>query len=411
MLCLGLALGQSPGDGTKQPAAGPSGRKPTARGKITSLSGEIKEYKDAKTGARVKRLTGDGSENVHPYFTSASFVGDGAERVIFTSDRSGRFQHYLLEIGKGRLVQLTDGEKLRPNMLCLAPGGRLFYFDGGELRMVVVDTLEDRALYRSPGDTEPQLPTCTADGKFVAFVNRQKRESSTETGRIYSTMPETYYQHPSCVVMRVNADSGEAVAAWGEPEWISHVLIHPTRPNLILFCHEGGNCVRQRMWTVDLNETLARQAKPLYPQRPGEFCVHEYFTRSGDVGFQSASDVDGGREEYNSFIRPDGTWIRQFLLPGPRPGHVQSNSDSSLIIGDGGYRTPKDRDGNSYMALMTHRGGREEVRRLCQHNTSWKTQWSHPHAVFSADDRWVVFNSDELGGKCNVYVAEVASLG
>ena len=31
--------------------------------------------------------------------------------------------------------------------------------------------------------------------------------------------------------------------------------------------------------------------------------------------------------------------------------------------------------------------------------------------MFSVDDRWVVFNSDELGGKCNVYVAEVASLG
>lgn len=386
-----------------------SDKTPSARGKTISIASEIKEYRDKATGARVRRLTGDGSDNVHPYFTSATFLGEDAARLVLTSNRTGSFQHYLLEVKSGRLVQLTDGQKLSPNLVCVAPSGRVFYMDGGELRMVVADTLEDRLLYRCPGGTQPHLPTCTADGKFVAFAYAAKRELSTETGKIYSTMAETYYQHPSCVVMRINADTSEAVAAWGELNWISHVLIHPTQPDVILFCHEGGSNVSQRMWTVDLNEKIARQAHPLYPQKPGEFCVHEYFTRQGDVGFQYTLTTNGQREDFNAFIRPDGTWIRQFRLPGQRPGHIQSNSDNSLLIGDRGHRTENDADGGAYMSLMTHRGGSEELRRLCRHDTSWKTQWSHPHPVFSRDDLWVVYNSDAAGGKCNVYMAEVGS--
>lgn len=58
-------------------------------------------------------------------------------------------------------------------------------------------------------------------------------------------------------------------------------------------------------------------------QRPNEFCVHECFTRGGEVGFQYEVDRDGKREYYSAFVRPDGIWIRQYLLPGRRPGHIQ----------------------------------------------------------------------------------------
>jgi hypothetical protein len=79
---------------------------------------------------------------------------------------------------------------------------------------------------------------------------------------------------------------------------------------------EGGSYVNQRMWTVDLSKRRGRKAQPLYVQRPREFCVHEYFTRQGEVGFQYEVEREGQIEYYNCFIRPDGTWIRQFLLPG-----------------------------------------------------------------------------------------------
>lgn len=392
-----------------QPAAG-SPPAAAGRGTVRQVQSEIKEYKDPKTGARIRRLTGDGSSNVHPYFTSWAFVGDGAEQAIFASDRSGAYQWHLLDVPAARLVQLTAGEKISPNMACLARSGRLFYFDGPALRAVRTDTLEDRELYRVPAGFLPALPTCTADGRYVAFAYCQEAVLSTETGRIYSTMHERYYQHPHSVVMRIDTESGEAVAGWGETAWISHVLIHPTQPNLILFCHEGGStCVKQRMWVVDLDDKQMRQARPLYPQQPGESCVHEYFTQQGDVGFQYSLDRGEAREEYNAFVRPDGTWIRQYLFSGPRPGHIQSNSDNSLLVGDRAYLGPDDKEGGQYLGLMTHVGGHVQVRRLAWHGTSWRTQASHGHPSFSPDDRWVVYNSDVE--KCdNVYMADVESV-
>jgi oligogalacturonide lyase len=380
------------------------------RGRVRQVRGEIKEYKDPKTGARVRRLTGDGSSNVHPYFTSWSFVGDNADHAVFASNRSGAYQWHLLEIPTGRLVQLTAGGRLSPNMACVARDGRLFYFDGPVLHSVRTDTLEDRELYRVPAGFKPALPTCSADGNYVAFAYCQETALSTETGRIYATMHERYYQHPHSVVMRIDTRSGAAVAAWGEPTWISHTLIHPTQPNLILFCHEGGGtCVDQRMWMVNLEDVQMRKAAPLYPQRPGESCVHEYFTQQGDVGFQYSLDRAGHREEYNAFIRPDGTWIRQYLFPGQRPGHIQSNSDNTLVVGDRAYLNANDKEGGQYLGLMTHANGRVQVRRLAWHGTSWLTQNSHGHPSFSPDDRWVVYNSD-VEKSDNVYVADVQSL-
>lgn len=390
------------------PAIQTDGKTNGRRGFVQRVGKEIQEAKDPETGARVRRLTADGSDNVHIYFTSESFLDGVSDRLIFTSNRSGKFQHHLLEIAAGRLVQLTEGDEVRPNMLCVDPGGRLFYFDGPELHALKLDGLEDRVIYRCPEGTRPSLPTCTADGRYVAFVYREDRAVSTETGRIYSTMAETYYQRPSCVIMRIDTENGAAAAAWGERAWISHTLIHPTRPELLVFCHEGGSFVKQRMWTVDISQRRGRQAKPLYVQRDGEFCVHEYFTRQGEVGFQYEVEREGQIEYYNCFIRPDGTWLRQFLLPGRRPGHMQSNTDNTLLVGDCGYLGPDDRDGRYYMSLMTHANGRAYVRRLCPREPG-STQHSHGHPVFSLDDRWVLYNS-KIGDTHNVYMADVESI-
>jgi oligogalacturonide lyase len=399
-----------PAQAPRPSAEGTTSATTGSRGKVQDVRSEIKEYKDPKTGGRVRRLTGDGSSNIHPYFTSSAFVGGDADSAVFISNRSGAYQWHLLKVSAARLVQLTAGPKLSPNMACLARSGRLFYFDDQVLRAVHTDTLEDRELYRVPPGYKPALPTCTADGRYVAFAYCQETAQSTETGRIYSTMHERYYQHPHSVIMRVDAESGEVVAAWGDATWISHVLIHPTEPNLILFCHEGGStCVQQRMWIADLRHKQARKARPVYPQRPGESCVHEYFTQQGDVGFQYTLDREGGSEEYNAFIRPDGTWVRQYRLPGPRPGHIQSNSDNSLVVGDRAFLSSGDKDGAHFISLMTHVNGHVQVRRLAWHGSSWRTQASHGHPSFSPDDRWVIYNSDE--GKCdNVYVADVQSI-
>jgi oligogalacturonide lyase len=268
--------------------------------------------------------------------------------------------------------------------------------------------MDDREIYRVPKGWRPQLMSCTAKGDYVAFSYREELDVSTETGRIYSTMAETYYQHPTCVIMRVKAATGEPAAVWGERNWISHTIIHPLQPDIILFCHEGGSHVAQRMWIVDAAQARGRKAVPLYPQKPGEFCVHEYFTRKGEVGVQYEVDRGNGMEYYNAFMRPDGSWLRQYLLPGRRPGHIQSNTDNTMVVGDCGYLGPDDKDGANFMSVMTHVNGKEKVRRLCRRKPG-PTQFSHGHPVFSLDDRWVIFNS-RIGERENIFMADVESI-
>jgi oligogalacturonide lyase len=204
--------------------------------------------------------------------------------------------------------------------------------------------------------------------------------------------------------MRIDTGSGEPKAVWGENAWISHVIIHPHQPDIIVFCHEGGSMSKQRMFTVDASVRRGRQPSPLYLQRPGESCVHEYFTREGEGGFQYEVEREGRMEYYNAFIRPDGTWIRQYLLPGRRPGHIQSNTDNTLIVGDKGHLSADDTTGGDYMSLMTHSNGREHVRRLCR-RVPGPTQYSHGHPVFSWDDKWVLFNS-RLGAREGISIAD-----
>jgi len=370
---------------------------------------QVKEYTDDETGARMRRLTGDGSDNAHLYFTSTSFLGDGAERLIVSSDRLGDRAYFMLDIPEATLTQVTDASETPFSQACLDPAGRLFAFRGNSLMVVDLDTLEAEEIYRVPDGYTPALPTCTADGSHVAFAYRERLPVSTETGVIYATMGERYYQHPGSVIIRVETESGAAEAAWGERNWISHVCIHPSNPDLILFCHEGGSYVQQRMWTIDLTEGRGRQAKPLFRQFFGEACCHEYFTREGEVGFQASVPRGDGWEGYNCFVRADGTWLRQFLLPGPRPGHIQSNSDNTLVVGDRAHRSHDDPEGGAFMSLIRHEDGRGVVTRLCRHDTSWKTQISHPHPIFSPDDQWALFSSD-AGGSGNVYMADLTSV-
>jgi hypothetical protein len=142
-------------------------------------------------------------------------------------------------------------------------------------------------------------------------------------------------------------------------------------------------------------------------REPRRIHRHEYFTREGEVGFQYEVERPGKMEYFNAFIRTDA-WIRQYRLPGLRPGHIQSHSDNTLIVGDRGFPSFDDKDGANYMSLMTHGNGIAHLGRLCRHQPG-PTQPSHGHPVFSPDDRWVIFNS-RLGPKENIAMADVTSI-
>jgi oligogalacturonide lyase len=368
---------------------------------------EIHEYADPTTGARVKRLTAGDAHNHHLYFTASSYTKDG--HIVFGSERTGSPQLFLMQMPSGQIVQLTDEPGLRPQLTCLHPHRDVAYYTTERcVKQVNLQSFATEVLYEAPEGFRLSLPSITADGSRIAIAYSQKLATSTETGRIYSTMAEHYYQRPISCIVTIETDGSGPQVIWGERAWISHVCINPVDRDCVVYCHEGGSWVKQRMWVVRASGTH-QEAQPLMVQRPGEIAYHEYFTRDGQIGVQMHAPAAEGREFYHCFMRPDGSWLRQYRLPGLASGHIQSNSDNSVRIADRAYRAPDDRAGEQMMGLYRFDGGWDRVTWLCERGGDFSLQIGHGHPIFSPDDRWGLFTSNR-DGMCQVYTVEIGSV-
>ena len=353
---------------------------------------ERRRLTDAETGATVWQLTDSPAHDYHLYFTSTSFAPDGSS-LVFGSERTGDSQLFRMDLSDGRITQLTSGDSIRAQGAALSRDGLcLHFFAGPRLQILDIDTLVERTLYEVPSRFSGGTITVTDDGKTVAFVEVERVQLKTQTGRIYSGMEEMFRRRPHCRIMTVGTDSGSARTVHADDVWISHVLISPTDPELVLFCHEGGLLVSQRMWTV----RAGRAPAPLRVQQPGEFVVHEYWTRDGKrVGYHGLHG-DPPKPMFG-FIKPDNTDCTEFAAP-DRVGHYQTNSDDSHQVTDHG----------THIHLVTIDADEPiaHYEKVCRHDTSWSRQCGHPHPIFSPDDRSILFSSDP-DGITDVYLAEI----
>lgn len=365
---------------------------------------------DPDTGVDVTRVSDDHGDTIFPYFTQVLFTDDG-EDLLVSSNRTGTWQAYLLCVSTGELRQLTDEpEGIRAHGSTVLPTkGAVAFLTGNVLKRVNLDGSGTRTLYEAPQGFSPSILAPSADGASVTFAYSEGLALSTETGRIYSTMAERLYRRPASVVMRVDTESGAAAALWGEREWISHVNVSPVDGDIVVFCHEGSWHLVQRMWTL---RASTGKVWPLVEQRRLlERSGHEFFTRSGRVVTQYSWRFHASAKDWvplDVFVNPDGSAPQAFRYLHGRPSHVQVAGDEALGVGDCAFPSAGFADGRSYMGLIRYEDERAVMTALCRHDSSWLTQHSHPHPIFSPDDRWVYFNTDR-GGRCNIYRAPVPS--
>ncbi len=366
---------------------------------------EFTAAEDPDTGVEVTRLTDDQGDTIFPYFTQPVFADDG-ERLLLSSNRAGDWQAYLLNLSSKQLVQLTDEEggishhastMLPTQSACAVIAGR-------QVKRVPLDGGQAETLYEIPEGFRASILSPTADGTSVTFAYVEKLNLSTQTGKLYSGMLETLYRRPASVVVRAMTDGSGALALWGEREWISHVNVSPTDGDIVVFCHEGPWHLVQRLWVVRAG---THELWPLLPQRRYlDRSGHEYFTAGGRLVTQWSTretPSSGQFTCYNAIVDPSGEHLEMFRYEGPQPSHIQTSPDEALLVGDA-CLLPELPDGRSFMCLVRHEGERAIKQPLCRHDTSWLTQHSHPHPVFTLSGENVVFNSDR-GGRSNVYRA------
>ena len=358
---------------------------------------EKTRYTDPETGHTVWQLTASPGHDHHLYFTTTSFLPAG-RRLVFSSDRGGKFDHYLMDLETGEITQLTDaGGRLNSIGSGIDPRGEWLYFwEGSDLKALSFETLEERCLYRLPEGFRGHLLSASAEGSRLAFAVVPILELKSQTAKIYSGMKEMFERCDRSDVVVVRTDGSGHGVAYSEDCWVSHVNVCPSDPDLILYCHEGSwDGVDQRMWLVRSDGSHRR---PLRPQEPADALGHEYWLDDGiTVGYHGGRGPQ--KEGIFGLIKKDGTDCREYVLPASC-GHCQSTH--------AGDRHVTDRLGGEPYIWEIHPqdDGTARCTKVAKHAGTFELQIGHPHPIISPDDRWVLYTSDR-GGRCNVYMAEL----
>jgi len=377
---------------------------------------------DAQTGRRVQQLTALGS-NYQLYFYNPSVTPDGAS-LVFYSDRSGPSNLFRLSLASGEIVQLTDAAPARAEywpftppirgvgacLAALAEGGRaLYYFVGHTLLAVNLASLETRRMLELPADRRPSILHADAAGDTLVFATWDEALFQSYAQRAAPEHPfaeAAHLQETTSTILRLDTRTGHAEEVLRrEAFWINHVLVHPTRPHQILFCHEFATAA-DRMWLLDTE----RGTCAVVPgQAPDEWYEHEFWSADGArICFHGGWHSQAERA-FCGWHAPDSGQTQRFVhhTPGRGYAHYNLHPFGQAMVTDGEARPGCISKVHLRDGAPGSRAGAQVFEVLCRHDTEEpvEDQRAHPHPSFTPDGRRVVFTANH-GGQSHIYLVD-----
>src|SRR5579871_605663 len=140
------------------------------------LTAGVFRYADPATEFPVTRLT-------DPAYASipAAFYNRGISKhnfMLYSSDVTGRFEIYRMDLKTGQAKQLTECETLNPGSLTLLAEDRGFcYLDGERVMQSAMSGARARELYRAAECFEIGAMSMAEDGLYAAVVERKAGKS------------------------------------------------------------------------------------------------------------------------------------------------------------------------------------------------------------------------------------------
>lgn len=354
------------------------------------------------------------------YFTGSSLTRDDASLVCI-GEAEGMPNLYRIDLADGETRRLTDnrvgkllsyvyfdGEPYRglgkASVSLDTNTGRVFYLQGREIRRVDPDGAE-HTLATYPEGQMTGFTHVSSDGRrlCVPTVDARAFEGTTDPRHRRLAIDQRVRAEGLSSHLRVyDTDSGELLSCEPVPSaWVTHVQFRPGDPGTILYNHEwpAEHCGERRVWLWD-----GKEHYPLRPHTPqqqrDDWVCHEMWTLDG-----SAVIYHGGYQVGDPFIGR--------VVPGEAPreatfdnrwqryGHFVPGPDGVLVC-DGYYQTPDDEPGaGRWLSLQNVDWAAGTVRwtPLCRHGSSWDSQDSHPHPIFSHHGDAVYFTSDRDGAR------------
>jgi oligogalacturonide lyase len=176
---------------------------PKKKPRTLPSAGEFVRLIDPATETTVVRLTAPTSAAVLPS-PSNHFISTKDRFLIFSSDRSGAWAPYRLDLRTGLLQELAEGSRVDPKSLSMeATEKSVFLLDGGQLREIGLANKQERTL--ADGIVEFAVGATRND----LLVRRGDAIERLEGGRIADKVEQLQLVHPNgvgCVFSRRSDD-------------------------------------------------------------------------------------------------------------------------------------------------------------------------------------------------------------
>lgn len=404
----------------------------TVRGTI--FKHQLQKRKDALTGRTVTQLTSLPGNHHHLYFTSSSFTADNRQILYISDPGNGNPNVFKLSLDDGTAVQLTDNcdgfmksyvyyegkpyrglAKASPSFAPQA--GLLLYIQGNDVRLLDINGLEERVVYRLPANVMTGFTHLSSDGRYACVPYIDSAAFEVGEGNPFSLIREKVKRDSiSSQVVVIDTVSGETLYEFTHQGWVTHVQFHPNDPRIILFNHEGG-MVDQRIWLYDHGKIS--KVREQSNRGPSLWICHEMWANQGNAVIYHGTrgvpndpamkEVGKEQEPIVSFVgymdSREGKCTEVSFLPDMTAyGHFTTGSDDSMLVTDGII------DAHSlHLCRMDWLRAELDMTLLCLHNSSFSVQDVHPHPIFSHDDRYVLFTSDTHNERAqgNIYIVDL----
>lgn len=339
---------------------------PAAGQNRASLPSESVRYTDPATELSVVRLTSpDYSSSLPPYSSDAA--GRSGASLIYSSDRTGVWQVYRMDLKTGQSQQVTEATALDRSSVCqLFDERSICYFDGPSLRQTMLSTLRTREVYRVPEGWSHGRGLCVSgDGIHATFVETRERVWRLRIMALANGAAATAAEAPETIRDSIPRPrrAGILYRRGKDALWLVN---YDGRDNRRLNTAEGG--LGPADWSPD-GRSVLYLLFPLEAQKLNEIREH--------VPDSSSDQLVSATSQFVSFSH---------------------NSDASVFAGASSSKA------SPYILILLRVTHRELA--LCEHRSS------EPGSVaplFSADSQKVYFQSDRHG-KPAIYAIRVDRL-
>ena len=364
---------------------------PAQKNSLATFPPEWKEIASENKNIKVIRLTSSKTMDCGLYFYNDGFNLEDST-LIFVSERCGKANLFLMNLRTGSIEQLTDEKKIKARGATYCAKQRMIYYSTDkEIKSYNTATKQIEVLFTIPDKyyTSASLSS-TRDGKYIAFAELKKPSLSTGN----KNSGDTNY-HSIIYIINTAAKTTDIVTK--EDFYISHVVINPVDFTKIIYCHEGDwDTVKQRMWYINSDGS---GKIPLRVEDDAKLRVgHEYWSHDGKQINYQIGKFD--KRKYIGVIKAkDLNHYTEF--PYADDKHTQQNSTGNLFLGDGMPKSP-------YISIYKKTGSTLEQTQLYKHNSSYSSEVSHPHPIFSPDNKSIYFTSDSEGNS-DIYLVVLNS--